>query len=226
MKHSTKSGRKIHAKTKPHTGKRKPSKKYSTSKKHSHMNTKKRVKHTRNARNTRNTRNIRNKRSKQNKRSMRGGNVGSTIQGSPFYPSSLSIELQPVPFVPPGGGYKVGASTNGLDGGYYYNLATPDFHAPNGTAKTSNDINVNGKPLARGKFQKGGGLIPSDLKYLYRSAGSTLANLYNGVVGNPSSPSSNPNPMYQPNMTKPVALNASVADVNTIMNNARREASM
>jgi len=41
--------------------------------------------------------------------------------------------LQPPPFVPPGGAYKPGS--NSADGGYYYSLAMPEFHAPNGTAK-------------------------------------------------------------------------------------------
>lgn len=139
------------------------------------------------------------------------------------------MALEPVPFVPPGGGYKVGASTNGLDGGYYYNLAQPEIHAPNGTAKTSNDINVNGKPLKggrRNRRMRGGGLIPKDLVYLYRSAGSSLGNLYKGLMGQEIKPNSNPDPMYQPNMMKPVRLDSSVVDLNTIVNKAQHEASL
>lgn len=145
--------------------------------------------------------------------------------------------LKPVPFVPPGGGYKVG-NTNGLGSGYYYNLAQPEIHAPNGTAKTSNDINVNGKPLSGGRRQRknkskklykrmrGGGIIPNDIVYLYRSAGSSLGNLYKGLMGQEIKPNTNPNPMYQPEMVKPVKLDSSVVDVNNIINKAQHEASL
>lgn len=119
--------------------------------------------------------------------------------------------LDAPPFVPPGGPYEVGSLKNGLGGGYYYKLANPEFHAPNGTAKDN---------------MSGGGLIPRDLTYLYRSAGSGLKSLYNGFTGQVSSPSSNPNPMYQPEMSKNVTLDSSVPDINRIIEKANHEASL
>jgi hypothetical protein len=180
-----------------------------------HTRNKKRSRHSNKKRVSKGTR-------KHRRSRMKGGNTNS---------------LEAVPFVPPGGGYKVGADTNGLNGGYYYNLAQPEIHAPNGTAKPSNAINVNGKPLKGGRRNRrktkrysrkmrGGGLIPRDLVYLYRSAGSNLGNLYKGLTGQEPNPSSNPNPMYQPEMTKSVHLDSSVADVGSIINKAQHEASL
>lgn len=146
--------------------------------------------------------------------------------------------MDAVPFVPPGGGYKVGSDTNGLDGGYYYNLAQPEIHAPNGTAQPSNAINVKGNLLKGGKRRsrrrsrrrskrlRGGGLIPNDLVYLYRSTTNSLGNLYKGATGQETNPSTNPNPMYQPDMLNHVRLDSSVPDVAGIMNKAQHEASL
>lgn len=139
--------------------------------------------------------------------------------------------LKPVPFVPPGGGYDVNSTTNGLGKGYYYNLASPDIHAPNGTSKTSNDINIYGKPLKGGKIKRkrkmrGGGLIPRDLTYLYRSTTSSIGDLYKGITGQEIKPNTVPNPMYQPEMVKPVRLDSSVPDINDIMNTAQHKAAI
>ncbi|MBA42391.1 MAG: hypothetical protein CMF62_00090, partial [Magnetococcales bacterium] len=132
---------------------------------------------------------LRNKRShKKHNKNMKGG-------------------LKPPPFAPPGGPYKPGSPS--LDGGYYYSLAMPEFHAPNGTGKTN---------------MEGGGIIPRDLTYLYRTAGSSVKSLYNGFMGKHNPPNLNPNPMHQPAMTKSIQLNGNVPDVNSIIKNSNTKA--
>lgn len=120
------------------------------------------------------------------------------------------------PFAPPGGPYQPGAENTGKN---YYPLAQPEFHAPNGTALD----NMQGLPDG---MMKGGGIIPRDLTYLYRSAGSSLKSLYNGFTGQVNPPSANPNPMYQPEMTKPAQLDGSVPNIPDIMQKATHEASL
>jgi hypothetical protein len=131
-----------------------------------------------------------------------------------------SSELSLPPFVPPGGAYKVGSNTNGLAGGYYYERVTPDFHAPNGTAKDSNAINVNGKPM------KGGNIIPRDILNLYRTTGSNLIDVYNGYTGQRNNISTDPNPMRQPVASNNYQLDSSVVDLNDVAFKATHEASL
>lgn len=116
-----------------------------------------------------------------------------------------------IPYLPKGKPYQPGSSTNGLGTGYYYDLAEPDFHAPNGTARPSNAINPQGKPM------KGGNIVPRDLLHLYRTGTSSLKNVYNGFMGQPNNISNNPDPMVQPVLEKDYDLDATSPNFDKIV---------
>lgn len=123
-----------------------------------------------------------------------------------------------IPYLPKGKPYQPGSSTNGLGTGFYYDLAKPDFHAPNGTAKPSNAINPHGKPMT------GGNIVPRDILHLYRSGASSLKNVYNGFVGKPNNISNNPNPMVQPVLEKDYDLDATSPNFEKIVSQSNIKA--
>ena len=77
----------------------------------------------------------------------------------------------------------------------------------------------------KGRAHRGGGFIPRDLVNLYRTAGNGVKSLYAQATGQHSNPSNNPNPMYQPRMTREHRLNASSPNVSDIFDRANHKAS-
>jgi len=129
----------------------------------------------------------------------------SSLSFSNFH--SKNMFNQTVPFVPPGGPYKVGSSTNGLDGGFYYKLSK-DLHQPNGVIETSNKMNY--------PHQKGGlNIVPQEIVNLGRNAVYGLQNVYAGYEGQQLPASDNPNTMYQPHLEKTQTFEPEYLDLTT-----------
>jgi len=114
-----------------------------------------------------------------------------------------------IPYLPPGGPYDTNSSLNGLGKGYYYENSK-DLHAPNDYYQSSNN-----------SLMKGGGLIPQDIINMGRNVVFGAKQMYSGLRGFQLPASANPDPTYQPELSKNIQLDSQVPNVNNIVKNSK-----
>lgn len=139
-------------------------------------------------------------------KNMRGGM--QPLDSSSFSKHFMPKELNNVPFLPSGGGAKIGIAYPHK----YYSLATPDLHAPNNYLQQSYGV------------QTGGGIIPEPLLQLGRGVVYNMQSLYDNYVGQPTYISKDPNPLAQPIAKNNVNLNVDPVDINKIQLSAQKKA--
>ena len=126
----------------------------------------------------------------KNKRNFRKNRKNRTLKGgAPTGDDPKFNVFTPSPY-PPGGMYKQGSDTNGLDGGYYYGYNT----CPNPNTQSTIGIQVKNEIKSNKPKQNGGGIV----RDVARNIGAKFQKLYSTYTTKPLPPSKNPDPYAQP----------------------------